>query len=201
MASPRRIGTPEAKNRGVLIDAAEQLLLAEGRAAVTSRRVAERASLKPQLVHYYFRSMDELFLEILRRRSEQALAEHEQMLRSSTPLSALWKFSIDPNVARIMMEFVGLANQRPEIRAEVACFAEQFRTIQTEALTRILNEYGVDTERFQPAAVAVLMTSISRVVVLEQAMGMSSGHSEAFELVEKEIHKLEPSPTDTDERP
>jgi len=199
MAAPRRIGAPEAKNRGILIDAAEQLLLAEGWAAVTSRRVAERASLKPQLVHYYFRSMDELFLEILRRRSEQALAEHEEMLRSSTPLSELWKFSTDPNVARIMMEFVALANHRPEIRTEVARFAEQLRAIQTEALTRILNEHEVDTERFPPAAMAVLMTSVSRVVVLEQAMGMSGGHSEAFELVEKEIHKLESSPTDTDE--
>ena len=42
MASARRIGAPDAKNRGVLLDAAEQLLLEEGYAAVTSRRVAER---------------------------------------------------------------------------------------------------------------------------------------------------------------
>ena len=46
MASARRIGAPDAKNRGVLIDAAEQLTLEEGYAAVTSRRVAERAGLK-----------------------------------------------------------------------------------------------------------------------------------------------------------
>ena len=46
MASARRIGAPDAKNRGVLLDAAEQLLLEEGYAAVTSRRVAERAGLK-----------------------------------------------------------------------------------------------------------------------------------------------------------
>ncbi|MBV8930828.1 MAG: helix-turn-helix transcriptional regulator, partial [Mycobacteriaceae bacterium] len=56
MASERRIGAPDAKNRVVLLDAAEQLLLEDGYAAVTSRRVAERAGLKPQLVHYYFRT-------------------------------------------------------------------------------------------------------------------------------------------------
>ena len=37
MASARRIGAPDAKNRGVLLDAAELLLLEEGYAAVTSR--------------------------------------------------------------------------------------------------------------------------------------------------------------------
>ena len=42
MTSARRIGAPDAKNRGVLLDAAEQLMLEEGYAAVTSRRVAER---------------------------------------------------------------------------------------------------------------------------------------------------------------
>ncbi|PRC44887.1 TetR family transcriptional regulator, partial [Mycobacterium sp. ITM-2017-0098] len=50
MASPRRIGAPDAKNRVVLLDAAEQLLIEDGYAAVTSRRVADRAGLKPQLV-------------------------------------------------------------------------------------------------------------------------------------------------------
>ena len=74
MASARRIGGPDAKNRVVLLDAAEQLMLDEGYAAVTSRRVAEQAELKPQLVHYYFRTMDELFLAVFRRRAEQGLA-------------------------------------------------------------------------------------------------------------------------------
>ena len=71
MASARRIGAPDAKNRSVLIDAAEQLTLEEGYAAVTSRRVAEQAGLKPQLVHYYFRTMEELFLAVFRRRAEK----------------------------------------------------------------------------------------------------------------------------------
>ena len=52
MASPRRIRAPDAKNRTVLVEAAEPVMLQEGYAAVTSRRVAREAGLKPQLVHY-----------------------------------------------------------------------------------------------------------------------------------------------------
>jgi TetR/AcrR family transcriptional regulator len=61
MASPRRMGSPEAKNRAALLDAAEQIMLEEGYPAASSRRVAEKAGLKHPLVHYYFHGMDELF--------------------------------------------------------------------------------------------------------------------------------------------
>ena len=73
MTSARRIGAPDAKNRALLLDAAEQLMLEEGYAAVTSRRLANKAGLKPQLVHYYFRTMEELFVEVFRRRAEEGL--------------------------------------------------------------------------------------------------------------------------------
>src|SRR5919205_4498295 len=92
MASARRIGAPDAKNRGVLLDAAEQLLIEEGYAAVTSRRVAERAGLKPQLVHYYFRTMEDLFLAVFHRRAEEGLAVLKTALESPQPLWALWRF-------------------------------------------------------------------------------------------------------------
>ncbi len=80
MTSARRIGAPDAKNRGVLLDTAEQLMIEEGYAAVTSRRVASEAGLKPQLVHYYFRTMEELFLELFRRRAEAGLRAQAQAL-------------------------------------------------------------------------------------------------------------------------
>ena len=74
----RRIGAPDSKTRAQLMDAAELVLREEGYAAVTSRRVAARAGLKPQLVHYYFRTMDDLFLEVFRRRAEENLARFER---------------------------------------------------------------------------------------------------------------------------
>src|SRR6187200_1291576 len=85
-ATARRIAGPNAKNRAVLLDAAERLLLAEGYAAVTSRRVAAEAGLKPQLVHYYFATMDELYLAVFRRRAEEGLARQATALESDSPL-------------------------------------------------------------------------------------------------------------------
>ncbi len=194
MNSARRIGAPDAKNRGVLLDAAEQLMLEEGYAAVTSRRVAERAALKPQLVHYYFRTMDDLFLAAFRRRAEEGLEAQARALQSPKPLWALWRFSTDPAATAITMEFVALANHRKALKAEIAYYAERFREEQQKALSTVLQRYGVDAVQVPPLVWSVLMTSVSRVLVMEQALGMSAGHAETVEFVEHYLRRLEGEP-------
>jgi AcrR family transcriptional regulator len=194
MTSARRIGAPDAKNRGVLLDAAEQLMLEEGYAAVTSRRVAEKAALKPQLVHYYFRTMDELFLAAFRRRAEEGLEVQAQVLQARQPLWALWRFSIDPAATAITMEFIALANHRKALKAEIAYYAERFREEQRKALSTALERYGIDPVEVPPLVWSVLMTSVSRVLVIEQSLGMSAGHAETIEFVERYLHRLEGAP-------
>ncbi len=194
MTSARRIGAPDAKNRGVLLDAAEHLLLEEGYAAVTSRRVAEKAALKPQLVHYYFRTMDDLFLAAFRRRAEQGLEVQAQVLQARQPLWALWRFSTDPAATAITMEFIALANHRKALKAEIAYYAERFREEQRTALTTILDRYDVAQVKIPPLVWSVLMTSVSRVLVIEQALDMSAGHRETIEIVESYLRYLEGDP-------
>jgi AcrR family transcriptional regulator len=194
MTSARRIGAPDAKNRGVLLDAAEQLMLEEGYAAVTSRRVAEKAALKPQLVHYYFRTMDDLFLAAFRRRAEEGLEAQAQVLQARQPLWALWRFSIDPAATAITMEFIALANHRKALKAEIAYYAERFREEQRKAMSVVLDRYGIDPVEVPPLVWSVLMTSVSRVLVIEQALGMSAGHAETVEFVERYLHRLEGDP-------
>src|ERR1700753_3944673 len=197
MTSARRIGAPDAKNRGVLLDAAEQLMLEEGYAAVTACSVAEKAALKPQLVHYYFRTMDDLFLAAFRRRAEEGLEVQAQMLQAPQPLWALWRFSTDPAATTITMEFIALANHRKALKAEIAFYAERFREEQRKALTSILERYGRDIGtpvQIPPLVFSVLMTSVSRVLVIEQALDMSAGHSETVEIVEDYLRHLEGDP-------
>lgn len=190
----RRIGAPDAKNRGLLLDAAEQLMLEEGYAAVTSRRLAGRAGLKPQLVHYYFRTMEDLFLEVFRRRAEEGLEAQAQALESDQPLWALWRFGTDPAFTQISMEFMALANHRKEMRAEIAYYAERFREEQRKAVSAALQRYGVSEQDMPPVVWTVMMTSLSRFLVLEQAVGISGGHAETRELVESYLRRLEGEP-------
>lgn len=191
MPSDRRIGGPDAKNRGVLLDAAEQLMLEDGYAAVTSRRVADRAGLKPQLVHYYFRTMDEMFIEVFRRRATQGLEALGEALQSEQPLWALWEFGTDPQATQLTMEFMGLANHRKALRAEIAIYAERYREQQVQAMTTALRRYGYEEVDVPPVVWALFATSVSQVLVLEQALGMSNGHSEMMAFCEDWLRRFE----------
>lgn len=191
MTSPRRIGAPDAKNRAALMDAAEQLMLEEGYAAVTSRRVAAKAGLKPQLVHYYFRTMDELFLEAFRRRAEEGVEHQERALASPQPLRELWAFSTDPAATALTMEYVALANHRKSLRDEIGRYAERMRVMQAEAMERLAERYGVDLGEYPAPFLSALLTSLSRLVTMEKSLGMSVGHDETDEVVERFLRRFE----------
>ena len=110
---------------------------------------------------------------------------------------ALWRFSIDPAATAITMEFIALANHRKALKAEIAYYAERFREEQRKALSMVLDRYGLnvgDPVEVPPLVWSVLMTSVSRVLVIEQALGMSAGHAETIEFVERYLHRLEGDP-------
>ncbi|UXA16568.1 TetR/AcrR family transcriptional regulator [Mycobacterium sp. SMC-4] len=198
MTSSRRIGAPDAKNRVVLLDAAEQMLLEEGYAAVTSRRVADRAGLKPQLVHYYFRTMEDLFLAVFRRRAEEGMTALQSALRSAQPLWALWRFSTAPEATRLTMEFMGLANHRKALRAEIVYHAEQFRQVQNQAIADALHRHGAVADGVPPVVWTIFATAVSQAIVMERALGISTGHDEAFAFCEEWLRRLEGEPLPAD---
>lgn len=197
MVSARRIGAPEAKNRKSLVDAAEWLMIEEGYAAVTSRRVAEKAGLKPQLVHYYFRTMDDLFLEVFRRYADLGMKAHQQALESPQPLWALWRFGINPAASRLTMEMAALANHRKALRAEMTRYAENFREQQRQVFVSALQSHGVLPEEVPPIVWSILLTGVSTVVMMGEALGVTAGHAETFELVERYLRLMEGEPPST----
>jgi TetR/AcrR family transcriptional regulator len=190
--SARRIGAETSHTRARLLDAAEALMFEGGYAAVSSRRVAARAGLKPQLVHYYFRTMDDLFLALYRHRAEQGLERQFRALASDQPLWALWDLSRDPRGTAMTMEFTALANHRKAIRAEIAASAERYRAEQVRGLAAVLDRYQVGDDSLAPMVCSVLLTAVSRFLVIEEeTLGMTTGHGQTVAFVEELICRLE----------
>jgi AcrR family transcriptional regulator len=192
-SSRRRIGAPDSRTRARLVDAAEQLLREEGYAAVTSRRVGARAELKPQLVHYYFRTMDDLFLEVFRRRADENLARFERAIAKDGSLRSLWELNADPRGAVFNIEFVALANHKKAIRSEIASYAERFRALQLEALAAALAADGVAADELPPVVGLLLMTGLTQVLALEKALGVTAGHDATIGWIERAIATLDRS--------
>lgn len=191
-ASPRRLGLESAQNRHALLDATELIMREEGYAAVTSRRVATQAGLKPQLVYYYFRTMDDLFLALYRRRAERGLAHLEKVLAAPEPIHALWKLFCEPTHGALNAEFMALANHRKMIGDEIARQGEQVRAMQAELLARVLRERGIDTAAYPPVVIAMLLATLSQVLIRERALGIETGHTELTVIIERFLNQLEP---------
>src|ERR1700758_4678917 len=84
--SPRRTRIGDSETRDRLLDAAEQLMREEGYAAITTRKLGAKAGVHPQLVHYYFSGMDNLFLELWRRFTGHYPARQAQAFLSANPV-------------------------------------------------------------------------------------------------------------------
>src|SRR5271168_3675000 len=175
----------------MLIAATIQIMVEEGYGAATSRRVAAKAGVKPALVHYYFPTMDELYLAVFRRGAAVYLERQQQALASDRPLHAFWDTLIAPKDTRLLLEFMGLANHRKEIQAEIAAWSERWREMQITALNFIVREHDLDANEFPPAGLAVVIAAIGRTLILEEGLGSSGGHQEAVALVNRFLGRFE----------
>jgi AcrR family transcriptional regulator len=181
----------DSTTRDMLIDATIRIMIEEGYGAATSRRVAAEAGVKPALVHYYFPTMDELYLDVFRRGAAVYLERQQKALASDRPLHAFWETLIEPKDTRLLLEFMGLANHRKEIRAEIAAWSERWREAQITALNFIVREHDIDSDEFPPAALAVVIASIGRMLIFEQGLGSKVGHDEAIALVNRFLDRFE----------
>jgi AcrR family transcriptional regulator len=194
MTTSDKAGARDSATRKVLLDATVQIMLENGYAAATSRRVAARAGVKPALVHYYFPTMDDLYLAVFRRGAAANLDRQQRALTSDRPLHALWESVSEPRDTQLLMEFMGLANHRKMIRSEIAAWADRWREMQVTALNFILRAHTLDAEAFPPVAVAVIVAAIGRSLVMESALGSTIGHAETLSLVQRFIDRLEMPP-------
>lgn len=184
--SERRTGSENSATRALLLDTVERLMLAEGYAAVGVRRVAREAGVTPALIHYYFRTLDDLFLAVLRRNAARELSSLESLASSDRPLHALWERGSHPDGAAMTTEFLALANHRRQIRSEIAEHAARFRSAEVAIIA------GAVGPAIPPVALSVLIAILSRTLVLEGQLGLTVGHPELLDLVRHHLDALEP---------
>lgn len=190
VATQRRLGAENAKNRALLIDATEQILCEEGYAAVTARRVASKAGLKVQLVYYYFQTMDELILAFARKNTAKRLERFVQALVAPEPLRALWELNSDPASAILATELIALANHRETIRTEIVANGQQFRALQIDAVAGLLAAKGVNPEAYPPSAIVTIAAALARTMAQDCALGVTEGYAEAVGLVQRGLDFL-----------
>ncbi len=190
MPSSAQGKTADTGARRRLIEATARVMRDEGYAAATSRRVAAEAGVKQALVYYYFPSMDDLFVEVLRAGAEASLQNMRAALTDDDPLHTLWQINSDSPMIGLNTEFMALANHRKSIRAELKSYAERVRDIEVAAVTVALRARSVDLDEYPPVVVSMFIAQIARSLCNESAVGVTLGHDEMRNFIDRQLAAL-----------
>ena len=91
---------------------------------------------------------------------------------------------------------MALANHRKAIRTEIARYAERFRAIQLEAVSAALRKIGVSDEELPPVVALLIMTGVTQVLALEEALGVTAGHETTRSFMAQTIARVDPAPAE-----
>lgn len=191
MKLQRKSSEDSLTTREAILNATEAIMVEEGYMAVTSRRVAERAGFKSQLVHYHFGTMDDLLVAVYERSEQDFLRRHLKALSSGSPLRALWELSIHPQRTRLAQELIALSNHKASIRKITARILEQMHSITEALVGKYLDEAGADREKFPPIVLSHIINGLSRSVVMCEALGLSAGRFEVLAFADRLLSELE----------
>ncbi len=191
MAEARRPRAATEEKRRRILDAAEEIMLKDGYAAISSRSVATAVGIQAPLVHYYFASLDDLFVAVLQRRAGRNVDRMAESLASPEPLRAWWELASDPRGTSLMVELLAAANHRPALKAELGGIAREVRQMQMKALDALLAEYGIDPAAFPPPLVAAAIQGLAFSAVQDQAAGYDTSPDEAIAAMNRLVDRLE----------
>lgn len=115
-----------AETRDRIVDAAREVLLADGYAQLSTRRVADRAGVPLSQIHYHLGGRRGLVLALLAHENERRVARQTRMYAEDAPLSRRYDQACDfleddlaSGYVRILQEMVAAGWSDAEVAAQV----------------------------------------------------------------------------------
>lgn len=177
---PKRIRRQPDVAKTQILDMTERLMLEEGYASISTRRVAKELGITGAAIHHYFPTTDDLFIELHNRTTEQQLERFLQIANCDDPLTAMWEVQSSGKAGILGVEFLAAANHRKAIRERIINSSEEARRQQAAALERYLDGSGIS-----PSGATAIIMAVARMLTNEGAIGISFGHGEARAIMER----------------
>jgi AcrR family transcriptional regulator len=192
------ISTARSANEEAFLDAAERLLVSTGYASISVRRLAEEAGANHGLVHYYFGSMEELFLRVLERFTLRLIERQRAMYSTDAPFIEKWRSAmryldedLKAGYPKVWFELQAMAWNHPDMRERVTHVNDEWREVLTEAFTKAAKDYGLDRRRFPVEAMVSLVMTFNVGMMLERMEGVTAGHDDLLAGIDRWLEELE----------
>lgn len=197
-ARTEKAGDAKPDPRQALLDAAERLLVEAGYAGITTRRLAHEAGINHGLVHYYFGSIENVLAETLDRFTDRLVERQRGMYGTQRPFIEKWRQAMsymeidqESGYQKIWLELHALAWNNPDVRRRVARVTGQWRAVVRDAIEDAAREYGHDPKSVPITALTALVETFTMGSMLERHVGVTEGHRELIEEIDRRIQQLE----------
>jgi TetR/AcrR family transcriptional regulator len=190
-AAPSRRDTEER-----FLDAAERLLVNVGYANITTRRLADEAGANHGLVHYYFGSMEDLFLRVLERFTDRLIARQRAMYASDAPYITKWRAAMrylddDRPYQKIWWELQAMAWNRPELHERITRVHDAWCDAMRGAVADALKRYQLDHAGLSAESWVTLIVALNEGIILERLAGINRGHDALLAQIDQWLATLE----------
>ena len=152
-----------AETRATILSAARTCLLAEGYANLTTRRVAETASVPLSQIHYHFGSKQQLILAVLAAENERLLSRQRALFGGPEPLWQQWERACDyldddlaSGYVRILHEMIAAGWSDEAVAEQVRAYLGGWFALLADVADRVAHRIG-GLGAFTPAEMAALM--------------------------------------------
>jgi AcrR family transcriptional regulator len=176
--------------REQILDAANEVLSAQGGAATTTRAIAERAGVRLSLVYYHFGGKGGLLAELLDRENARLLERQKRLYAGPEPLAEKWRTAcaylredLRSGYARVLWELwaAGLADEELARRWRDAMAG--WRTLVGDVAERWAAEHGLELPLPAPALATLIANAFqgAEVEILAGVSEKEAPHLEALE--------------------
>lgn len=193
MTSSRKKSHSDNETRASIITATEQIMFNEGHSAVSTRRIAEILGIKSPLIHYYFKSMDDLFAEIFKVVEEKYITKLRNVSKSPKPMRELWDINVNYNEyeTKMMMEFIALSSSSKSISKEGKRATENIRSIELEIITSEISKLDLPEDFPSPLVISFFLSGAARRIIQERQVGVEYGHREIIDVIERFVDDID----------
>lgn len=126
----------------LILTAARDCLLADGYAAMSTRKVSQQAGVPLSQIHYHFGSKDQLILAVLAAENERLLERQAELFDPSLPLSKRWDLAcdvfdddIESGYVRVLQEMIAAGWSSAQVRADVREMLDGWHAVLTDLFT------------------------------------------------------------------
>jgi AcrR family transcriptional regulator len=147
-----------------ILDAARRCLLAEGFAAMSTRKVASEAGVPLSQVHYHFGSKGGMVVALLASENRRLLARQTSMYAQEAPLWKRYEQACDfleddleSGYVRVLQEMIAVGWSTPAVAEILRELLSGWHDLLTEVATEAADRFG-GLSPFTPGEVASLIS-------------------------------------------